>query len=82
MDRATAWSEILHAAADLGILPEARKKWRMRGVPHRWRIPLLERFALKGVDFNPVFFSGLRSIHSSDDTESDSEKRSSHVGAA
>ena len=37
-------------AASLGVSPEARKKWRQRGaVPHKWRLPILDLAAKRGV---------------------------------
>lgn len=36
-------------AKDLGVKDAALKKWRQRGVPHRWRLPLLREAARRGV---------------------------------
>lgn len=36
-------------AAELGASEAARKKWRQRGIPHRWRIPLIEAAAERGI---------------------------------
>lgn len=36
-------------AKDLGISEAARKKWRQRGVPHRWRLAILRKAAEQGV---------------------------------
>ena len=30
-------------APTLGVKAAALKKWRQRGVPHRWRLPLMEK---------------------------------------
>lgn len=42
MDNNDAWQLINRLGADLGAKPAARLKWRQRGVPHKWRIPLLQ----------------------------------------
>ena len=36
-------------AKELGVTEAARKKWRQRGVPHKWRLPILRRAAARGV---------------------------------
>lgn len=36
-------------AKELGVTPAAMKKWRQRGVPHRWRLPLLRKAEERGV---------------------------------
>jgi hypothetical protein len=44
MTKTTAtWAIIDRIASELGILRETRKKWRQRGVPHRWRLPILQK---------------------------------------
>ncbi|HTF79247.1 MAG TPA: hypothetical protein VK620_33905 [Bradyrhizobium sp.] len=37
------WTIIDRAAEALGVKPESRKKWRQRGVPHRWRISIIRQ---------------------------------------
>lgn len=37
-----AWQFIDQTAEKLGVGADARRKWRERGVPHKWRIPILE----------------------------------------
>jgi hypothetical protein len=37
------WAFIEAEAAALGVGPKALEKWRVRGVPYRWRLPLLDR---------------------------------------
>lgn len=38
------WDFIERAAAELGVGPEAVRKWRNpnRGVSHQWRLPIIE----------------------------------------
>ena len=36
-------------AKELGVTAAARKKWRQRGVPHRWRLPIMRAAAGRGV---------------------------------
>ena len=36
-------------AEELGATAVARKKWRQRGVPYRWRLPIIERAAKRGI---------------------------------
>ena len=36
------WQIIDAIGADLGVGDEARRKWKTRGVAHRWRLPILE----------------------------------------
>lgn len=37
-------------AAELGTKPEALKKWRQRGVPHRLRLPIMLIAKERGID--------------------------------
>lgn len=39
-------------AADLGIKKPALLKWRERGVPYRWHIPILRHAAERGLDIS------------------------------
>ena len=36
-----SWDAIERVAAGLGVGPEARRKWRTRGVPRSWRLDLV-----------------------------------------
>lgn len=51
------WKVIDRSAEELGVAPEARKKWRQRrSVPHRWRLAIMDLAAahgkvLSGADF-------------------------------
>ena len=68
----TPWALVDRCAAELGILPETRRKWRERnGVPHRWRLPLLQQFGRHGRVVGLDFFDNL-SPGVSDGTEADS----------
>jgi hypothetical protein len=43
-------------AKDLGVTAGTRKKWRQRGVPHRWRLPIIELAANRGVELSSADF--------------------------
>lgn len=43
-------------ARELGVTVVARKKWRQRGVPHRWRLPIIELAAERGVELSSTDF--------------------------
>lgn len=43
MDEQQRWGLIDAAAKALGVNAEARKKWRKRGVPHKWRLPVIQK---------------------------------------
>jgi hypothetical protein len=48
-------------AADLGVSEEARKKWRQRGaVPHKWRLPLIDLAAKRGIIISQSDLTSLR----------------------
>lgn len=47
---------IAEIAAELGTKPEALKKWRQRGVPHRMRLPILLAARERGIDIPPEAF--------------------------
>ena len=56
-----AWETIDELAKRMGVGDHARHKWRQRGVPHRYRLPLLERAQQLGKtltkdDFEPSPF--------------------------
>ena len=38
---ADIWKLISNAGASLGVTESARKKWRVRGVPHKWRMKII-----------------------------------------
>lgn len=40
-----AWEFIERAALALGVRPEAVRKWRVRGVPHSWRLRIVDTAA-------------------------------------
>jgi hypothetical protein len=51
------WEFIEKAATDLGIDTEAIRKWRVRGVPHQWRLAIVDAaedrgFALDRAEFD------------------------------
>ena len=52
------WQEIDRLAKELGVSAVARKKWRQkgRGVPHRWRLPILELATERGVELSSADF--------------------------
>jgi hypothetical protein len=37
------WPLIVAAAIAEGAKPAAIKKWRRRGVPHKWRVPIVKK---------------------------------------
>lgn len=50
---------VAEIAVELGAKPEALKKWRQRGVPHRMRLPIVRVAKERGIDlpdeaFDPV----------------------------
>jgi len=50
-------------ALDLGAHPNAMEAWRYRGfVPHRWRLPLLQAAAARGVLLPLSLFESLEPI--------------------
>lgn len=52
---------IYEIAGDLGVKAGARDKWLVRGyVPHRWRLPILQEAARRGVFIDPVRFEEFR----------------------
>lgn len=44
-DASEQWAFIEAEAKLFGVGAAALEKWRTRGVPHRWRLPLLDRAA-------------------------------------
>ncbi len=42
MEQNPKWQIIDALGAELGVGDEARRKWKTRGVAHRWRLPILE----------------------------------------
>jgi hypothetical protein len=43
MTESLDWTIVDRAAEALGVTKDSLKKWRQRGVPHRWRIPLIRQ---------------------------------------
>ena len=39
------WDQIDRVAERLGVKYDARRKWRARGVPHRWQIEIIHESA-------------------------------------
>lgn len=50
------WEFIERAAAELGIGAEAFRKWRIRGVPHQWRLAIADRALAQGYDLDRAEF--------------------------
>ena len=42
------WEFIEKAALDIGVEAEAFRKWRVRGVPHQWRLPIVDTALRQG----------------------------------
>jgi hypothetical protein len=62
-----AWDLVDRCAAELGVLPETRQKWRWRhGVPHKWRVPLLQQFQKHGRIVGLDFFDSLGATPATD----------------
>lgn len=48
---------ICEAARDLGITETNLEKWFVRGyVPHKWRLPIVQKLAERGVTINVTLF--------------------------
>lgn len=47
---------IIRLAKELGASVAARKKWRQRGVPHRWRLPIIEHARRQGIKLTGADF--------------------------
>lgn len=60
MDPAAQWEFIDRKAAEMGVGEEARRKWRTRGVAHKYRLPILEAARKERFKLNPSMFDGLR----------------------
>jgi hypothetical protein len=43
-------------AKRLGARDDTRRKWRQRGVPHQWRLPIIESAAEMGVKLSSTDF--------------------------
>jgi hypothetical protein len=48
--RVDSWDAIERIALELGISPEALRKWRIRGVPRFWRLNLLRADTRREID--------------------------------
>lgn len=57
-----AWHLVDQAAAELGITPGARRKWRQRRtIPHKHRARLMQQFATRGVIVSFDYFDNMPS---------------------
>lgn len=43
------WDAILQIGRELGVDAEVLRKWRTRGVPFRYHVPLIERMRARGL---------------------------------
>lgn len=43
---------ILEIGATIGASKFARSKWSLRGVPHRWRLKIIQAAAIRGVQLS------------------------------
>ncbi|MGB0854884.1 MAG: hypothetical protein ACPGSI_16430 [Pikeienuella sp.] len=43
-------------AREMGVSAVAVEKWRERGVPHKWRLPLLDEAEKRGIDIDRAWF--------------------------
>ena len=51
------WDQINEIGAALGANFEARKKWKQRRcVPHRWRLPIINEGAKRGILIDQAAF--------------------------
>ncbi len=50
------WPLIDQLAEEMGVSAEARRKWQYRGVPHRWRMPLMAAAKAKHRKIDPNAF--------------------------
>lgn len=51
-----SWEKINRLGAALGVSEFARDKWRQRGVPHKWRLPMIERAKAQRIALDPTEF--------------------------
>lgn len=58
-DTTLNWRVVDDIAAELGVKPEARAKWRQRHVPPEWRIKITQALMSRGV---PVSLSDFESL--------------------
>lgn len=59
MEPNLTWRLVDDTAAELGVNPEARLKWRQRGVPPKWRIRILETLMQRSVPVSLADFDRL-----------------------
>lgn len=52
----TDWDFIREAAIALGVKPNNAKQWRLTGVPHKYRIALLEAADRAGFELDKAAF--------------------------
>jgi len=52
MSKNPKWQIIDEIAEGLGVEAEARRKWRTRGVAHKWRIGILEEAKRRRIRIN------------------------------
>jgi hypothetical protein len=56
MDAYKQWEFVVQTAEKFGVGPDARIKWRQRGVPHRWRLPLIKEATAARVKLDEAIF--------------------------
>jgi len=50
------WQFIDATAEKLGVTAEALRKWHERGVPHRWRLPIVDAAKRAKIKFDTAAF--------------------------
>jgi hypothetical protein len=54
------WTEIDRIADSLGVLPDARRKWRERhAIPFRWQLEIIAALKKSGRDVSPSAFKHI-----------------------